>query len=73
MIAGVSTTAAAYVVRTASRVSAALLEVQSGGMGLTISWLDEVLDNRSAILASVTSYPLEGGQVAMRGWMSVEV
>lgn len=50
-----------------------------GSMGLTeitrltSRWLDEVLEGRSAILASVTSYPLEGGQVAMRGWMSVEV
>lgn len=50
-----------------------------GSMGLTeitrltSRWLDEVLDDRSAILASVTSYPLEQGQVAMRGWIMVEL
>lgn len=39
---------------------------------LTSRWLDDVLDDRSSILASVTSYPLEEGQVAMRGWIMVE-
>lgn len=39
---------------------------------LTSRWLDEVLDDRASILASVTSYPLEQGQVAMRGWIMVE-
>lgn len=39
---------------------------------LTSRWLDEVLDGRASILASVTSYPLEGGQMAMRGWITVE-
>jgi hypothetical protein len=39
---------------------------------LTSRWLDEVLDGRAAILVSVTSYPLEQGQVAMRGWIAVE-
>lgn len=50
-----------------------------GSMGLTeitrltSRWLDEVLDGRASILASVTSYPLDQGQVAMRGWIMVEL
>lgn len=40
---------------------------------LTSRWLDEVLDDRASILASVTSYPLDQGQVAMRGWIMVEL
>lgn len=40
---------------------------------LTSRWLDDVLEGRSSILASVTSYPIENDYVAMRGWIMVEL
>lgn len=39
---------------------------------LTSAWLSSALSGRASILASVTSYPIDGEQVAMRGWIMVE-
>lgn len=55
-----------------------VMQETPGSMGqteivrFTSRLLDDVLGDRSSILASITSYPLEQGQVAMRGWIAVE-